>query len=199
MRDAVNAAVRRVPTWGVYALGLLPVPWLFWRAATGALGVEPVEALEHAYGELALQFLVAGLCITPLRRFAGVNLIRFRRALGLVAFAYVVAHLAVWAVLDVQSVARVWADIVKRPYITVGMAAFVLMLPLAATSTDRAIRRMGPVAWRRLHRITYGVALLGGVHFLMQAKGFQLEPLLYLGAVVGLLLVRVRGRVQAPT
>jgi len=199
MRDAVNAAVRRVPTWGVYALGLLPVPWLFWRAATGALGVEPVEALEHAYGELALQFLVAGLCITPLRRFTGVNLIRFRRALGLVAFAYVVAHLAVWAVLDVQSVARVWADIVKRPYITVGMAAFVLMLPLAATSTDRAIRRMGPVAWRRLHRITYGVALLGGVHFLMQAKGFQLEPLLYLGAVVGLLLVRVRGRVQAPT
>ena len=87
-------------------------------------GVDPVKALEHRYGELALQLLIAGLAITPLRRFAGVNLIKFRRALGLVAFFFLLAHLLVWAILDVQTLGRVWADIVKRPYITIGMVGF---------------------------------------------------------------------------
>jgi len=133
------------------------------------------------------------LAITPLRRYAGVNLVKFRRALGLLAFTYVVAHLLIWALLDVQTLTRVWADIVKRPYITIGMAAFVLMLPLALTSTNRAIRRLGQT-WRKLHRLTYVVAVLGAVHFIMVVKGFPFAPLVFLGVVAVLLALRVKLR-----
>jgi len=187
MQDAINTALRRIPTWPVYALGLAPIPWLFWLGLSGWLGPEPIEALEHRYGMLGLQFLIAGLCVTPLRRLASINAVKFRRALGLVAFAFIAAHLAVWAVLDVRAVAAVWADIVKRPYITVGMAGFACLVPLAITSTDAAVRRMGAAAWRRLHRLTYVAVGLGAVHYVMQAKGLQVEPLVYLGIVAALL------------
>lgn len=190
MRDAVNGVLRRLPVWPVYVLGLAPIPWLFWLGATGGLGPEPIKALEHRYGLIGLQVLLAGLCVSPLRRFAGVNAIRFRRALGLVAFAFIAAHLAVWMVLDVQSLSRVWADLVKRPYITIGMAGFACLVPLAMTSNDRAVRWLGP-RWRRLHRLTYVAVALGAVHFVMQAKGWQIEPLVYLGVAAGLLALRM--------
>ncbi len=188
--DGLNRAARRVPTWVVYLALALPAPWFFWQGLTGGLGVEPIKALEHEYGELALKLLIAGLCVTPLRRFAGVNLLKFRRAIGLMAFYYVTAHLLVWLLLDVQLLGQIWADIVKRPYITVGMAGFALMIPLAATSNNRAVRALGP-RWRRLHRLTYGVALLGALHFVMLTKGFQLEPLIYMGLVLVLLALRM--------
>jgi sulfoxide reductase heme-binding subunit YedZ len=188
---AINGAARRVPVWAIWVAGLAPVPWLVWQAATGGLGVEPVEALEHRLGELALQFLIVSLAVTPLRRYLAVNLIRFRRALGLLAFAYVALHLAVWLLLDVQMLSRVWEDILKRPYITVGMAGFLMLLPLALTSNDRSMRRLGP-GWRRLHRLAYPAAILGAAHYVMLAKGFQLEPLLYLAAILGLLGLRLR-------
>jgi sulfoxide reductase heme-binding subunit YedZ len=191
MKDTINRYARKLPSWSLYCIGLLPIPYMFWQGWTGALGVDPVKALEHAYGEWVLKLLIVGLAITPLRRHAGINLLKFRRAIGLLAFAYVVAHLSVWAVLDVQTPDRVWADIVKRPYITVGMAAFVLMLPLALTSNNASIRRLGQ-GWRRLHRLTYVVALLGVVHFILLVKGFPVEPLIYLAVVAGLLLLRLR-------
>ena len=153
-------------------------------------GVEPIDRLEREYGEVGLQLLIIGLCITPLRRYTGINLLKFRRAIGLVAFFYVTLHLLVWLLLDVQILSQIWADILKRPYITVGMAGFVLMLPLALTSNNGAVRRLGP-AWRRLHRLTYGVAILGGLHFMMLSKGFQLEPLVYIFVILVLLAVRV--------
>ncbi len=90
--ERINRAARRIPTWLLYILCALPAPWYFWLGLAGGLGVEPIKALEHAYGRLALQFLIAGLCITPLRRHLGVNLLRFRRALGLIAFIYVALH-----------------------------------------------------------------------------------------------------------
>lgn len=189
LADAINRTARRMPTWVVYLALALPAPWLFWLGLTGGLGVEPIKALEHEYGELALQLLIAGLCVTPLRRFAGVNLLKFRRAVGLMAFFYVAAHLLVWLVLDVQLLGQIWADIVKRPYITVGMAAFALMTPLAVTSNNRAVRALGP-RWRALHRLTYVVCLLGALHFVMLTKGFQLEPLVYMALVLSLLALR---------
>lgn len=191
MRDAINGALRRWPVWPVYLLGLAPIPWLFWLGATGGLGPEPIKALEHRYGLIGLQFLLAGLCVSPLRRVAGINALRYRRALGLVAFGFVAAHLAVWALLDVQTLARVWADIVKRPYVTVGMAGAACLVPLALTSTDRAVRWLGGPRWRQLHRLTYAAVGLGAVHFVMQAKGWQVEPLVYLAATGGLLALRV--------
>ncbi|WP_137701267.1 protein-methionine-sulfoxide reductase heme-binding subunit MsrQ [Marimonas lutisalis] len=188
--QAINRAARRVPTWAIYILCGAHIGWAFWLAASGQLGPEPVKALEHVYGEKALQLIVAGLAITPLLKFARVNLVRFRRAVGLSAFAYLLAHLLVWLVLDVRVPAEIWADIVKRPYITVGMAGFALLLPLALTSNDWSVRRMGAQAWRRLHKLVYPAAVLGAVHFVMLVKGFQIEPLIYLGAVVVLLLMR---------
>ena len=187
----VSGFARRVPNWVLYIMCLLPIPVGFWQGLSGQLGPEPIRALEHLYGWYALAFMVAVLLVTPLRRLLGVNLIAWRRTLGLVAFIYVAAHLLVWLVLDLQDIARIWADILKRPYITVGMAAFLLMLPLALTSTNWAIRRMGPVRWKRLHYLTYGVAVLGAVHFVMLRKGVQIEPLLWLLAVLGLLALRL--------
>lgn len=187
----INGALRAVPTWPVYGLGLMPLALLVGQAFTGGLGIDPVKVLEHELGMLGLQFLVAGLCITPLRWATGVNLIRFRRAVGLLAFLYVALHLAVWVLLDLQlRWAEIWADIVKRPYITAGMVGFVAMLPLAVTSNNLSIRRMGAAAWQRLHRLTYVAAVAGAVHFLWLVKAWPIEPILYLAAVVGLLAWR---------
>ena len=189
--DRLNRLARRVPAAVLYVLGLVQALWLFYLGATGGLGVEPIKALEHELGEIALQLVIAGLCITPLRRFAGINLLKFRRALGLIAFFFVTLHLLVWLVLDVQIPALIWADILKRPYVTVGMLAFALMIPLAMTSNGWSVRRLG-ARWRKLHRLTYAVAVLGGIHFLWLVKGFQIEPILYLAAIVLLLALRVR-------
>ena len=190
MAQAINRAVRRVPPWLIYVLAVLPPAWLLYLGATGGLGAEPVKALEHELGELALQLLVAGLAITPLRRFAGVNLLRLRRAIGVVAFAYVALHLLVWLVLDVQVLSQVWADIVKRPYITVGMAGFLLLVPLAATSNDWSVRRLGAARWRRVHGAVYAAVILGAVHYVMVQKVWEIEPLLYLAAAAALVGLR---------
>ncbi|WP_297771809.1 protein-methionine-sulfoxide reductase heme-binding subunit MsrQ [uncultured Roseovarius sp.] len=191
--DRINTVVRRVPVWSVWLILLVPAVWTFYLGLTGGLGAEPIKALERELGEVALQLVILGLCITPLRRFLGLNLIRFRRAIGLLAFTYVALHLLVWLVLDVQIPAQIWADIVKRPYVTVGFTAFLMMIPLALTSNDWSLRRLGP-RWRRLHKLTYGVAVLGAVHFIWLSKGFQIEPLIYLAAILALLALRLRVR-----
>ncbi|MBE0455243.1 MAG: protein-methionine-sulfoxide reductase heme-binding subunit MsrQ [Roseovarius sp.] len=191
MRDRINALARRVPVWVIWLGCGWVAPWLFWQGATGGLGPEPIKALERELGEIALQLLIIGLCLTPLRRYLGVNLIRFRRAIGLLAFCYVCLHLAVWLFLDVRDPGRIWADIVKRPYVTVGITAFLLMIPLALSSNDRAVRRLG-ACWRVLHRLTYVVAILGAVHFIWLSKGVQIEPLAYLAVILGLMALRLR-------
>ncbi len=191
LRERINALARRVPVWAVWLGYGWPAPWLVWQGATGGLGAEPIKALERELGEIALQLLIIGLCLTPLRRYLGVNLLRFRRAIGLLAFSYVGLHLAVWLFLDVRDAGRIWADIVKRPYVTVGMTGFFLMIPLAMTSNDRAVRWLG-ARWRVLHRLTYAVAILGAVHFIWLSKGFQIEPLAYLAVILALLALRLR-------
>ncbi|SFJ50457.1 protein-methionine-sulfoxide reductase heme-binding subunit MsrQ [Celeribacter neptunius] len=189
MIDALNRALRKVPTWPLYLAALLPPAWYFYAAVTGRLGIDPVKAMEHKIGLLGLQILIASLCVTPLRKYLGLNLLKFRRALGLIAFFYIALHLLVWIVLDVQIPSQIIADIYKRPYITIGMAGFALMIPLAATSYNAAIRKLGK-NWRRLHKLVYPAVLLGGVHFVMLRKGWQIEPLAYLLIAVLVLLVR---------
>ncbi|UWS79355.1 protein-methionine-sulfoxide reductase heme-binding subunit MsrQ [Phaeobacter sp. G2] len=192
MIDAINTALRRLPTWVLYLLGSLYPVWLLYLGMTGGLGADPVKALEHELGERALQLLILGLAVTPLRRFVGVNLIRFRRALGVLTFTYVALHLLVWLLLDVQVVSQILADIAKRPYISIGMAGFVLMVPLALTSNDASVKRLGR-KWKRLHLLTYPAAFLGGLHYVMLVKGFQIEPLIYLTVIVVLLALRLFG------
>ena len=190
MQD-LNGCLRKVPAWPIYIVAVLPPVWLFWQGLNGGLGADPVKVMEHRMGELALQLIVAGLAITPLRRFAGLNLVRYRRAIGVVSFVYVLLHFLCWLVLDMGLlVQQALGDILKRPYITVGMAAFVLMIPLVVTSNNASVRRMGAAAWGRLHRLTYVVAVLGALHFVWLVKAWPLEPFLYLGAILVLLALR---------
>ena len=156
------------------------------------MGVEPINALEREMGLVTLQLLIAGLAITPLRRFAGVNLIKFRRTFGVLAFIYVVVHLGIWVLLDMSlRWEQMWADLWKRPYITIGMAAFVMMAPLALTSNNLSIRKLGPLVWRKLHKLVYPVAVLGAVHFIMVQKVWEAEALLYLALILVLLGLRL--------
>lgn len=189
--DGANRLVRGIPAWALYLAGAGYAAWLFYLAATGGLGVEPINALERRYGEIALQLIVLGLAVTPARRFLRLNLIPLRRAIGVLAFFFLLAHLTVWAVLDVQSAAAVWADILERPYITVGMIGFLLLLPLGLSSNDLSVRWLGAVAWRRLHRLVYPAAILGALHYIWLAKGFQIEPLIYLATILALLALRL--------
>lgn len=190
--NRVNAALKRVPTLSLYIAGVLPLFWLVFLLFNGGLGIDPVKALEHRVGKIGLQFLVAVLAVTPLRRFFGLNLIKFRRALGLLTFFYIAVHLAVWLALDIQFFwGEIWADIIKRPYITIGMTGFVLMLPLAVTSNNASIRRMGPAGWRMLHKLMYPAAIAGALHYVWLVKGWQNEPLIYMGVMVGLLATRI--------
>ena len=198
LAQKVNGWLRRMPVWPLYVGGALYMAWLFYRGATDYRLVEPIDWLERAYGLAALRFLVATLAVTPLRRFAGLNLLKFRRALGLLVFFFVLAHFLVWALLDVQALGAVWADIVKRPYITIGMGAFLLLIPLALTSNNASVRRLGGAGWRKLHWLTYAVAVLGGIHYVWLARGFALEPLVYLAILLGLLATRVPLRKLAP-
>jgi sulfoxide reductase heme-binding subunit YedZ len=187
----IGSAARRVPQGVVYAAGLVPAVWIGFALFTGRLGVDPVEAAEHRLGLTALQFLIATLAVTPLMRFAGIGLIAWRRPLGLLAFTYAVLHFAVWLTLDMQLYwGQIAEDLVKRWYIVVGMVGLVAMVPLAWTSRDSAIRRMGGAAWRRLHRLAYVAAAAGALHYLLLVKTITLEPLIYAGMVAGLLALR---------
>ncbi len=189
--DRINAAIRAVPPRLLYIVAPLPAAWWLYLGLTGGLGPEPIKALEHELGKFALQLLIAGLAVTPLRRHLGINLMKHRRAIGVVAFFYVLLHLLVWLGLDMAGLwGQIAADIVKRPYIALGMAGFVLLIPLAATSNALAVRKLG-VRWRKLHRLVYPAVLLGGLHYVWLVKGLQLEPLLYMAAILGLLAVRV--------
>ncbi len=189
--DRINQAVRRVPAWSVYAVGLMLPVWLFWLGLSGGLGVEPVKEIEHRLGLWGLQAVIAALCVTPLRRFAGINLQRYRRAIGLLAFYYIVLHFLAWIVLDMGlRWQQALGDIVKRPYITIGMLALLLLAPLAATSNNWSVGRLGAARWQKLQRLVYVAALAGAVHFLWLVKAWPVEPFLYLGAILVLLAVR---------
>ena len=190
--QTINAALRRVPAWPLYFIGVVPAFWFLYLGLTGGLGAEPIKALEQELGRFALKLLIAVMAITPLRTMTGVRLIKYRRALGLVVVFYISMHLLVWLFLDVQNIGRIWADIIKRPYITIGMTAFALMIPLAITSNNWSIRKLGPLNWKRLHRLTYLIIVLGAVHFVMLRKGWQLQPLIYLGIALALLAVRAK-------
>ncbi|WP_270724967.1 protein-methionine-sulfoxide reductase heme-binding subunit MsrQ [Shimia sp. Alg240-R146] len=190
MKDQINTLIRRIPKWALYVTAAIYPVGLLYSGLTGGLGVDPVKAMEHALGKTGLQLIVLGLIVTPLRSLSGVSLLPLRRVIGVVAFFYILLHFMVWLVLDVQILSQVWADILKRPYVTVGMAGLLLLIPLALTSNTWSVRKLG-ARWRKLHKLTYPAALLGVAHYLMQSRGFQYEPLIYVGVVVGLLAWRM--------
>ncbi len=176
----------------IYVVGMLPAVSSFYLGVMDQLGADPQKTLERTLGLWALRFLILCLAITPLRRLGGPNLVRYRRAVGLLAFYYAALHLTVYTLLDQGlDLAAIWADIVKRPYITVGMLAFAILVPLAVTSNAPMIRRLGGAAWQRLHRLVYVAAAAAAVHFVMVVKSWPAEPLIYAALVAALLLFRL--------
>jgi sulfoxide reductase heme-binding subunit YedZ len=182
----------QIPKIAVYIVGFVPAVWLFYEGVNDRLGADPMRYLEQALGLWALRFLIASLTVTPLRQLFNVNLLRYRRALGLLAFYYAALHLLTYLVLDQGlDVAAIWADIVKRPYITIGMATFIILIPLALTSNNAAIKRLGGQAWARLHRLVYAAAIGAVLHFVLVVKSWPLEPLVYAAIVTALLGYRL--------
>jgi sulfoxide reductase heme-binding subunit YedZ len=176
----------------VYWIGMVPAVWVFYLALTDQLGADPMKTLEQTLGLWALRFLVIGLAVTPIRRLGGPNLLRYRRAIGLLAFFYALLHLTVYLVLDQGlDLTAIWRDIVKRPYITIGMLAFLILIPLAITSNNAMVRRLGAEAWKRLHKAVYAAAALAAIHFVMVVKSWPPEPLVYAAIIAGLLLFRL--------
>lgn len=172
---------------------LVPAGRLAWGLAAGELGPNPVETLTKETGIWALRLLLASLAVTPLRRLTGWHaLVRYRRTLGLLAFTYALLHAATWAVFDhALAIEALAADVARRPFITAGFTAFVILVPLAATSTAGMIRRLGGPRWRRLHRLVYVGAALGVVHYYWLVKADTTLPLRYAAVLVALLGLRV--------
>jgi sulfoxide reductase heme-binding subunit YedZ len=188
----LRGRIPQMPKIVVYLVGFMPAAWWLELGLTDRLGADPMRSLEHALGLWALRFLVASLSITPLRQLVGVNLIRYRRALGLLAFYYAVLHLSTYLVLDQGlDLDAIIADVVKRLYITIGMACFLILLPLAITSNNTAIRRLGAKAWNRLHRYVYLAVILAVLHFLLSLKSWSVEPAFYAALVFVLLTYRL--------
>ena len=162
-------------------------------AASGNLGANPVEAITHNTGEWGLRFLLLTLAVTPVRLLTGYNaLVRVRRMLGLFAFFYIVLHLGTYIWLDAYfDLVYILDDVLERTYITVGFATFIILCALAATSTDKMVRRLGGKNWRRLHRMAYAAGLGGVLHFLWLVKADYREPAVYAGILALLLVLRM--------
>ena len=183
-------------TWlwrGAWLACLVPFAWLAFGACADRLGANPIEYITRATGDWTLRLLLVTLTITPLRQLTGWHwLVRLRRMLGLYAFFYASLHLVTYLWLDqffdFDSIVK---DIVKRPFITMGFGAFVLMLPLALTSTNSMIRRLGGRIWQRLHRLVYAVGVLGVAHYWWLVKKDLTEPMLYALILATLLAARI--------
>jgi sulfoxide reductase heme-binding subunit YedZ len=189
----------------VSVAALLPLTWLVWKAFRNDLGANPVEFVTHATGDSALIFLLSSLAITPLRKLAKFpDLIRFRRMLGLYAFFYASLHLLTFAGLDHHfNWAEIVPDVYKRPFVTAGFTAWLLLVPLALTSTTWSIRKLGGKNWQRLHWLVYFSAIAAVVHYWWLVKKDITDPLIY-GVILSVLLgfrivVKLRGRAEPKT
>lgn len=173
----------------IFINSLIPLVLLGWDAFAGKLGANPIEYFLRTTGVLTLVFLLITLSVTPLRRFFGWNQpVKFRRMLGLYAFFYALLHLVTYSVFDKSfNIPAIFEDVWQRPFIAFGMAAFVLLIPLAVTSTNGMIKRLGGKNWQKLHRLTYFAAIGGIIHFFMIQKSDYFYPVLF-GFVLAVLL-----------
>ena len=176
----------------LHLLCLLPVAALVWGLFNNGLGANPVETLTHETGEWGLRWLLVTLAITPLSQWTrNAAWLRFRRMLGLYVFFYIGCHFLIWLVFDHSlDLGGMLEDIVERPYITIGFAGFLLLIPLAATSNQASVRRLGR-RWRTLHKLVYAILALGILHFLWLVKADYLEPGIYAIIAGILMLLRV--------
>jgi sulfoxide reductase heme-binding subunit YedZ len=201
MMNAMRNPAPRVVAWakaGLFVLALLPLARLVWLGFTDGLGANPIEFITHSTGTWTLVGLLVTLSVTPLRKLSGWNwLLRLRRMLGLFAFFYASLHFVTYIWLDqFFDLGAVLRDVIKRPFITVGFLAFVLLIPLAATSTNAMVKRLGGKNWQRLHRLVYVIAILGVTHYWWLVKKDITQPLIYALILAALLAFRLLPKVN---
>jgi sulfoxide reductase heme-binding subunit YedZ len=176
--------------WLLYLVALFPAGWEFHLGATDNLGADPVKTFERFLGLWAVRLLILTLAISPIRDVLRINLVRYRRALGLTCFYYALMHFFVYALLDQElAVNAIIADIVKRPFIMLGMTSLVLLIPLALTSNAMSIRRLGK-KWPQLHRLIYVIAICGAIHLSLATKILSIEHWFYLALLTLLIVYR---------
>ncbi|MFP3541875.1 protein-methionine-sulfoxide reductase heme-binding subunit MsrQ [Rhizobium sp. SIMBA_035] len=176
--------------WALYAIGLLPAAWTFYLGASDQLGADPVKTFELFLGLWTIRFLILTLAVSPVRDLLGWNYLRYRRALGLLTFYYALMHFTVYMVLDqALDLSAVLDDVLKRPFIMFGMAGLALLVPLAVTSNNFSIRKMG-MKWIWLHKLIYIIAAAGALHFALSTKILDLEQYIYVGLIILLILYR---------
>jgi len=176
--------------WALYTVGLLPAVWTFYLGATDQLGADPVKTFELFLGLWTIRFLILTLAVSPARDLFGWNWLRYRRALGLLTFYYALMHFTVYMVLDqAMDLAAVIDDVLKRPFIMFGMAGLALLVPLAVTSNNLSIRKMG-MKWIWLHKLIYVIAAAGALHFALSTKILDLEQYVYVGLIILMILYR---------
>ena len=188
--DLVRASVRRLRSWHIYVSLLVPLLFLTYDLLSGRLGVDPMRAIEKSLGVTAIYILILTLCITPFSLLTGINFIRFRRAFGLMSFFYIVLHFSTWLLLDMQ---LRWVEIAesltRKPFIDFGMMGFLLLIPLAATSNNYSMKRLGKY-WPKLHKLIYAAIILGGVHYLMMEKTLQNDAIISFIIIIVLISLR---------
>ncbi len=188
--DLVRASVRRLRSWHIYLSLLVPLLFLTYDLLSGRLGVDPMRAIEKSLGVTAIYILILTLCITPFSVLTGINFIRFRRAFGLMSFFYIILHFSTWLLLDMQ---LRWVEIAesltRKPFIVFGMMGFLLLIPLAATSNNYSMKRLGKY-WQKLHKLIYVAIILGGIHYLMMEKTLQNDAIITFIIIIALISLR---------
>ena len=188
--DLVKASVRRLRSWHIYVSLLVPLLFLAYDLLSGRLGVDPMRAIEKSLGVTAIYILILTLCITPFSVLTGINFIRFRRAFGLMSFFYIILHFSTWLLLDMQ---LRWVEIAesltRKPFIVFGMMGFLLLIPLAATSNNYSMKRLGKY-WQKLHKLIYVAIILGGIHYLMMEKTLQNDAIITFIIIIALISLR---------
>ena len=188
--DLVRASVRRLRSWHIYVSLLVPLLFLTYDLLSGRLGVDPMRAIEKSLGVTAIYILILTLCITPFSVLTGINFIRFRRAFGLMSFFYIILHFSTWLLLDMQ---LRWVEIAesltRKPFIVFGMMGFLLLIPLAATSNNYSMKRLGKY-WPKLHKLIYVAIILGGIHYLMMEKTLQNDAIITFIIIIVLISLR---------
>ena len=188
--DLVRASVRRLRSWHIYVSLLVPLLFLTYDLLSGRLGVDPMRAIEKSLGVTAIYILILTLCITPFSVLTGINFIRFRRAFGLMSFFYIILHFSTWLLLDMQ---LRWVEIAesltRKPFIVFGMMGFLLLIPLAATSNNYSMKRLGKY-WQKLHKLIYVAIILVGIHYLMMEKTLQNDAIITFIIIIALISLR---------
>ena len=188
--DLVRASVRRLRSWHIYLSLLVPLLFLTYDLLSGRLGVDPMRAIEKSLGVTAIYILILTLCITPFSVLTGINFIRFRRVFGLMSFFYIILHFSTWLLLDMQ---LRWVEIAesltRKPFIVFGMMGFLLLIPLAATSNNYSMKRLGKY-WQKLHKLIYVAIILGGIHYLMMEKTLQNDAIITFIIIIALISLR---------